>query len=841
MRRVTLALSLVTLVACETEAPSTVVDALEPDVSSIGDGAPPEDAVLDAALPDRDLPTDAMRDSALPDAGVTDADDDGISDASDNCLGVANPTQRDADDDGLGDACDVGDTDGDGIEDRDDPCPAIAGEVADQDNDGIGDPCDVCPRDADPTQADADGDGVGDACEIAGDDDRDGTPDASDNCPRVANLDQADQDGDGVGDACDICPRATDPDQLNVDGDDFGDACDPCPAVPSTVEEHLDGDGDGVPTCAGDCDDADPQRAPERAERCDEIDNDCDGTIDEGFDGLGDACATGLGACRQIGATVCGAAGIAICDAQPLPASDEACDGLDNDCDGVADEALDGCCVPDAREACGLDLGTCIRGQRTCGADGNWGACDGIGPADEICDGEDNDCDGMPDEGLEPRACGVGLCARMLVCGAQCDPLQGAAGEICDRRDNDCDGAIDEDLGAVDCDACPPGVERAEEVCDGQDNDCDGAVDEATSVSTRQIDIGQRPAFRVWASDGDGAALFVWTRSDPDDQYRVDLYIEATDADGRLPAVIEPVELGRPQMPDMAFAQPRDGQWPIVVREIEGPDQISVLAAHAEPGMMLANGVRLVAPAPAINPSSPAIAWSGAQLAVLWGAVPDGLSRPHHARLSADLRVDVAPVQLPGQHLSSARLVSTGDELVSFGYRSVAGDVRARRLSFDGRWLADESVLFDSPLNDIPGGVRWTGDRFGMVVHSRRQDARTATLLLFDSQLRQMRPPIELMAPEGALIAHTSLIWTGTRFGVAMVHLQGGMYHLAFQWFSRDGEALSALIEVPGATTPWGGALAWTGHAAMLMWIDRIAQRGLGMATIDPGCDAPGR
>ena len=45
-----------------------------------------------------------------------------------------------------------------------------------------------------------------------------------------------------------------------------------------------DGDGDGITGCEGDCDDADPARAPDESEICDQRDNDCDGRIDEGLD-----------------------------------------------------------------------------------------------------------------------------------------------------------------------------------------------------------------------------------------------------------------------------------------------------------------------------------------------------------------------------------------------------------------------------------------------------------------------------------------------------------------------------------------------------------------------------
>jgi hypothetical protein len=95
-------------------------------------------------------------------------------------------------------------------------------------------------------------------------------------------------------------------------------------------------------------------------------------------------------------------------DAGPPPGPEVLCDGLDDDGDGLADEGL---------------LNACL-------------AC---GPLpDELCDGLDNDCDNRIDEGLL-NAC--------LACG----PLPS---ESCDGVDNDCDGQVDEEVG--DC-PCGPG------------------------------------------------------------------------------------------------------------------------------------------------------------------------------------------------------------------------------------------------------------------------------------------------------------------------------------------------------------------------------------------------
>ncbi len=74
--------------------------------------------------------------------------------------------------------------------------------------------------------------------------------------------------------------------------------------------------------------------------RCDGLDNDCDGEIDEGFAGLGTPCSVGDGACRREGVMVCKAnrSGTECSQTAPGDPGEEICDNLDNDCDGEVDE-----------------------------------------------------------------------------------------------------------------------------------------------------------------------------------------------------------------------------------------------------------------------------------------------------------------------------------------------------------------------------------------------------------------------------------------------------------------------------------------------------------------------
>ena len=169
-------------------------------------------------------------------------------------------------------------------------------------------------------------------------------------------------------------------------------------------------------------------------EVCDNQDNNCDGVIDEGFP-LNQACAAGVGECETEGVTVCSTDGAATeCDAVPSPPKDEACDGLDNDCDGEADEGVEEECT------CGE-----VAGTRACD-NGAWGSCSAGEPTEEVCDNLDNDCDGETDEGVSDTCfCGQVEGASQCAQGAWGPCSAGEpVDEVCDNVDNDCDGETDE-------------------------------------------------------------------------------------------------------------------------------------------------------------------------------------------------------------------------------------------------------------------------------------------------------------------------------------------------------------------------------------------------------------
>ena len=479
------------------------------------------------------------------DCADLDDDGDGVSDDKDNCPLLANEDQADADGDGVGDACDE-----------------------DKDGDGIVDALDNCPDVSNPEQVDTDEDGAGDACDD--DDDDDGVPDENDNCPLIKNPDQEDLNDDGVGDACDEdtdgdgvldgvdnCPEVENPEQDDFDNDGFGDVCDEdddndgdpdandcapflsaihhgatelCNGIDDNCDELVDDPfSDLGDACDGpdsdECDNGERvcsenglatecgvELVADIVERCDGLDNDCDGSVDEDYPALGTKCdGSDADLCKN-GDVVCQGDGLGVECSEQGTALVELCNGKDDDCDGAVDEDF-----PTLGDECdGEDVDQCSGGMVACSSDGSGVTCDeplGAG-VEENCNGLDDNCDGNVDEGFVGLgdACdgpdsdycpnGTTICAADgagVTCGPE-DPADVV--EPCDGLDNDCDGVIDgafPDLGATcdgpDSDLCENGeivctgdglgtecgtesVEGIPELCDGVDNDCDGGVDE---------------------------------------------------------------------------------------------------------------------------------------------------------------------------------------------------------------------------------------------------------------------------------------------------------------------------------------------------------------------------
>jgi hypothetical protein len=127
-------------------------------------------------------------------------------------------------------------------------------------------------------------------------------------------------------------------------------------------------------------------------ESCNALDDDCNGTADDGI--APRACSTACGS----GTETCVAGAFVGCTAPPV--IDELCNDVDDDCDGTIDDGVTRGCS----SACGSGIETCTAGS--------FGACTAPAPMTETCNNADDDCDGSVDDGLTrscSTACGTGI------------------------------------------------------------------------------------------------------------------------------------------------------------------------------------------------------------------------------------------------------------------------------------------------------------------------------------------------------------------------------------------------------------------------------------------------
>ena len=261
---------------------------------------------------------------------------------------------------------------------------------------------------------------------------------------------------------------------MDSDGDGFGDPATAIGGCSQPAGYILDGT---------DCDDTDPNINPNGTEICDGIDNNCDGVIDEGFssvsyyadndgDGFGDP-HTSMMNCTPPSGYVTDNTDCDDMDVSVYPGAVEICDDKDNNCDGIIDEGVTTTYFLDSD---GDGFGDSNNSMEACSSPAGYVAsdtdCDDTDANNypgntEVCDGADNNCDGIIDEGvtttyfLDSDGDGFGDSNNsMEACSAptgyvaadtDCDDNNAnnypGNTEICDGVDNNCDGIVDEGCG----------------------------------------------------------------------------------------------------------------------------------------------------------------------------------------------------------------------------------------------------------------------------------------------------------------------------------------------------------------------------------------------------------
>jgi hypothetical protein len=248
------------------------------------------------------------------------------------------------------------------------------------------------------------------------------------------------------------------------------------------LNKTVDSDGDGDPD-ATDCNKTNPNVHHGAIEICNNIDDNCNGQIDENL--YRQCGTTNVGVCKY-GMETCSAGVWSNCNS--TEPSQEICDNLDNDCDGVTDENL--------TRVCGS--GNCLGNQSCYG--GSWnncstyqndcGTCCICNPSGaEVYDSsQTKDC---IDTLCPPSFCGAGSCGSNIF-GTYPEKIQNSCFDIGICTSNSCsvtcESDVDNDTYSINCGDCNDTDTTAHlgatEICDGKDNDCDSTIDEGCPTTT---------------------------------------------------------------------------------------------------------------------------------------------------------------------------------------------------------------------------------------------------------------------------------------------------------------------------------------------------------------------
>lgn len=588
------------------------------------------------------------------------------------------------------------------------------------------------------------------------------------------------------------------------------------------------------------------------AEVCNGADDDCNGVVDD-VPGVLTPCSVGIGQCQNSGIMRCDSvAQRTHCDAEPGAPTAERCDGLDNNCNGQSDEEFE------VGELCSVGTGLCERdGRLVCAPDQMGTECDARpgSPLQEECNDLDDDCDGMIDEGFglgQDCQVGVGVCTRSGV--RICAPGQPASvcsvapaspsEELCDGLDNDCNGEVDDGFGVGDnclsgvgacarggrlvCTADQRGVEcnalaglPSVEACDDVDNDCNGTVDDVADGirwSAQLTRPFETPSFRQLRS------------YDPQLIYNGNHYFAIWHSDrqgGNGFTVLEEAEIDEIAMAVGNLDNRQDTNQPALAAGAgNGAGAIALTTGErsnchvtsiiTEPRAGWLTSVGRFANAPRLS-------WSDDRYGVLWSSNEAGNGGWRLAFIAPGGGAVAPAAQVPTPNGFSNPVIRGtpgGFALAWIGTVGGVDDVYFRRINTEGQQLSGDFNVSHSPWGVFDVAMD-AGDNVIGVAWQERNDGQAFIRFQRVSLLGvKVGSPLDFGLP-GSASSKPRVVAVGDRFVVAFLSNSNGANQLFAAVIDAAGDIATppfAVTDVVGVGSPTlasngvGFAVAWTGY-----------------------------
>ena len=454
-----------------------------------------------------------------------------------------------------------------------------------------------------------------------------------------------------------------------------------------------------------------------KAEVCNGLDDDCNGEADEGLWPV--AAAEVRGECAGNVQVCTGAAGYRDAEDNYLPAA-ELCNGLDDDCNGDVDEGLDPIPADEPR-------GECADNAQVCTGDGGWqDAAANYVPTAEECNGLDDDCDGEADEGLDP---------------VPADEVRG-----------ECAGNVRVCTGAGGYQDAPDNYAPAAETCNGLDDDCDGEVDNRpmhwgpTAQVTEETRDGARYPALAWNGDGYG---LMWNNGAGMVKFR------------QLNAI------GNPISEEIRYDGPGLSWYPTPIwtgaryaATWQAPGRLRANVYQVFFQRFDANGnpaddLRQITEAEGAGAHHPALAWSGDSFLVVWkdtrannGEVFGRLLAEDGEPLGEELRLSHAR---PESVAMNPSVVWTGESFgIAWNETDVQGDeipdleAHIGVLALDGTVLVEDVLVSHSEDTGRFGGrdieIAWHDGRFALAWYDIIEGHWQVIVALVDDAGIQLAP-----------------------------------------------------------------------------------------------------